>query len=121
MKTNSYRPTAFARFRVPRLRADFPTHVDTGDTRQHHIEQDQRGARRLESFERVTTDEPVESCGLRANFWQLGHRLRVSPPGGFSAPPPRPVFRADHPFLFSIVDRRSGSLLFLGRVNDPTK
>ena len=42
-------------------------------------------------------------------------------PGAFTPPPPQPVFRADHPFLFSIVDRRSGSLLFVGRVSDPTR
>lgn len=32
---------------------------------------------------------------------------------------PRPVFRADHPFLFIIRDRGSGSILFIGRMNDP--
>jgi len=32
---------------------------------------------------------------------------------------PIPVFRADHPFFFLIRDRRSGSILFLGRVTNP--
>jgi serpin B len=36
------------------------------------------------------------------------------------APDPMPIFRADHPFLFAIRDRKSGAILFLGRVVDPT-
>ena len=38
------------------------------------------------------------------------------PPGG---PPPVFEFRADHPFLFFIIDKPSGLILFMGRVSDP--
>ncbi|MDA7958959.1 MAG: serpin family protein [Nitrosopumilus sp.] len=31
-----------------------------------------------------------------------------------------PLFRADHPFMFAILDDETGALLFMGRVMDPT-
>ncbi len=31
------------------------------------------------------------------------------------------VFRADHPFIFIIWDRQTGTNLFMGRVLDPTQ
>ena len=36
-------------------------------------------------------------------------------------PPPVPVFRADHPFLFAIRDWETNAILFLGRITDPTQ
>jgi serpin B len=38
---------------------------------------------------------------------------------GSAQPPPKVFLRADHPFLFSIVDRATGAMLFLGRVENP--
>ena len=34
--------------------------------------------------------------------------------------PPPAVFIADHPFLFFVLDRPSGSILFMGRMSDPS-
>lgn len=31
------------------------------------------------------------------------------------------IFNADHPFIFAIVHNATGSILFLGKINDPTK
>jgi serpin B len=42
----------------------------------------------------------------------------VMPKG--AAPAPGPVFLANHPFLFLIQENKTGSILFIGRVIDPT-
>jgi len=41
--------------------------------------------------------------------------------GVTSVGPTPEIFRADHPFIFLIQDERTGSILFLGKVTDPTK
>jgi serpin B len=35
--------------------------------------------------------------------------------------PSHPIFRADHPFVFLIQERVTGTVLFLGRVVNPTQ
>ena len=40
--------------------------------------------------------------------------------GAGRSPEPEVTFAADHPFLFFIRDLRSGTLLFVGRVVDPS-
>jgi serpin B len=42
--------------------------------------------------------------------------LAMAAPGGS---PPVPEFRADHPFVFLIQDRETGTILFIGRVTNP--
>jgi serpin B len=45
----------------------------------------------------------------------------IAPTSAIVEPSKPQEFHADHPFLIAIVDNRAGSLLFVGRVLDPTK
>ena len=57
-------------------------------------------------------EEGTEAAAATAGTMQARSIARpVAPP---------PVFRADHPFIFLIRDTRSGSLLFLGRLAQPS-
>ncbi len=38
-----------------------------------------------------------------------------------SMPPPTPIFKADHPFIFIIQQKETGNILFMGRVSNPNK
>ncbi len=41
---------------------------------------------------------------------------------GMARPPRRPkIFKADHPFIYIIRDNKTGSILFMGEVKNPTK
>jgi serpin B len=63
-----------------------------------------------------TNEEGTEAAAATAAAVMVtGARFRPS------KPPPIPIVRADHPFVFAIRDRESGAILFLGRIADPTR
>jgi serpin B len=62
------------------------------------------------SFVEVT-EEGTEAAAATAVVMTLGYS---------TIGPRPPVFNADHPFLFLIRDRLTGSVLFIGRVMDPS-
>jgi serpin B len=60
-------------------------------------------------------EEGTEAAAISGSFGVAGMVIIGGP-----EEPPIP-FTVDHPFLFLIRDNRSGSILFMGRVTDPTK
>jgi serpin B len=60
------------------------------------------------------SEEGTEAAAATA---VVGHAVS----GYHARPNPPIIFRADHPFMFLIRDNRSGSILFIGRVANPSK
>ena len=80
-------------------------------------------------FTGMTTDEPlwILAAGHQAEI-EVDEEGTVASAMTWFAPgnngdeheePPPFTFVADHPFLFLIIERRSGMILFMGRVMDP--
>ena len=57
-------------------------------------------------------EEGTEAAAATGVMMSLSSSLDIEEP---------PVFRADRPFVFLIKDNNTGSILFVGRVMDPTK
>ena len=62
----------------------------------------------------------VQEVGTEAAAATAAHFMQASAPSRHFRPPV-PIFRADHPFLFAIRERKSGAILFLGCIIDPTR
>ncbi len=61
----------------------------------------------------------VNESGTEATAATFVEYMAVGAAAGNYQPPPVPIFRADHPFLFLIRHNSTGSILFLGRVVNP--
>jgi len=57
-------------------------------------------------------EEGTEAAAATAVIVEITSALPVEP---------RNIFRADHPFLFFIQENKTGNILFVGRVTDPTQ
>lgn len=60
----------------------------------------------------IVDEKGTEAWAATGEFISMGSKPK---------PPPRKVFRADHPFLFFIVENSQKVILFMGRVANPEK
>ena len=76
---------------------------------------------------RIKLDAAIQKTFLKVNEKET-EAAAVSAMGGVaggvarftSPPPPPPIFRADHPFLFLIRETATNSILFMGRIINPS-
>ena len=83
---------------------------------------DLSGMAHLEPHERLYVNIAIQDAYVKVNE-EGTEAAAVTAIGGFVSDsiPPEPVpFIADHPFLFLIQDDKSGTILFMGRVSDPS-
>ena len=84
--------------------------------------------RTADYFYVMVPDKPGEGARILGELKRAGVNLVAYSgfPSGRGAqldlvPTDPTAFRADRPFLFVIRDNKTGTILFLGRVMDPTK
>jgi hypothetical protein len=79
-----------------------------------------RLARRFPALAAYTAAEPLRHAELEA---AAATAVMMAMPKSATpvSVPFTPTFKADRPFLFLVRDRQSGSVLFLGRVLNPTE
>ena len=83
---------------------------------------DLSGMAELEPPERLWVEKALHDAYVKVNEEGTEAAAVTTIIGGMidSVPPPPEVFKADHPFLFVIQDDESGTILFMGRVSDPS-
>ena len=83
---------------------------------------DLSGMAHLEPHERLYVNIAIQDAYVKVNEEGTEAAAVTTIGGGIATSlPPEPVpFIADHPFLFLIQDDKSGMILFMGRVSDPS-
>jgi serpin B len=82
------------------------------------ISNDPRGVKLNSAIQKTflkVNEKETEAAAVSAMGGVAGGVARFTSP-----PPPPPIFRADHPFLFLIRETATNSILFLGRVTNPS-